>query len=193
VAGDERLELLINNAGFGVECRFHEEEIERQLEMIRLNVEALVRLTHAALRPMVERGHGAIINVSSGAGFAPAPFFAVYAATKAFVTSFTQAVHEEVASRGVRLQVLCPGFTRTEFQQVAGVDSSRFPGFMWQTPEEVARASLEALRKGRLVCIPGYVNQALLAVRGPIGQVLTRKIFAWTGEQARRKQSGQQG
>jgi len=178
---DPELELLVNNAGFGVEGPFLGEDIERQTAMIRLNVEALVRLTHAALGPMVERGRGAIVNVASGAAFAPMPFFSVYAATKAFVLSFTESLHEEIAGKGVRLQVLCPGFTRTRFQEVAGTDPDRIPGLLWQTPEQVVEASLAALKRGSLVCIPGLKNQALFAFRGPLSRTLTRKLLGVVG------------
>jgi len=186
VGQESRLELLVNNAGFGVECCFFQSGIERQASMIDLNVSALTRLSHAAVAAMVARGRGAVINVSSGAGFGPTPYFAVYGATKAFVTSFTEALHEELQGTGVRVQALCPGFTRTEFQQVAGTDAGRFPSFVWQTPEEVVAASLDGLRKGTLLCIPGLKNQALMAFRGPISRGVTRRLFGLAGRHNRK-------
>ncbi len=107
-------DLLVNNAGHGSFGNFAELDIDREVGEIQLNVVALVRLTRAALPGMIRRGHGAIINVSSMAGFQPMPFNATYGATKAFVNSFTEALHEELRGTGVRVQALCPGFTRTD-------------------------------------------------------------------------------
>lgn len=183
---DRRIELLVNNAGFGSEGRFHELDLENEVRMLRLNVEAVVRLSHAALGPMVERGRGALINVSSGLGFVPAPYFATYGASKAFVTSFSEALSEELSGTGVRVQVLCPGFTRTEFQQVAGTDTTRLPGFLWQEPEEVVSASLEGLRKGTLVVVPGLGNRLSLApFRGALARTLGRRVLGLAGRRLR--------
>ena len=178
---DPALELLVNNAGFGTECRFHEAEIERETRVLRLNAEAVMRLAHAALGPMVERGRGALINVSSGIGLMPAPFFAVYGATKAFVNAFSEAIAEELVGTGVRVQALCPGFTRTEFQQVAGTDASRLPGFLWQDADQVVEASLDGLRRGALIVIPGLPNRIALAFRGAAARTLTRKAVGFLG------------
>ena len=104
---------------------------------MRLNVLAVMRLTHAAASAMAGRGRGGILNVSSLAGFQPGPKNATYGATKAFVTSFTEAVHEEMKGTGVSVGVLCPGFTRTEFQERASVPASGVPGIMWQNAAEV--------------------------------------------------------
>ena len=104
---------------------------------------------------MVERGHGGVINVSSLAGEAASPYTATYAATKAFVTSFSEALSEELRGSGVRVQVLLPGFTRTEFQERAGIDTQAIPGFAWMEPEAVVEASLAGLERGQVVCIPG--------------------------------------
>jgi short-subunit dehydrogenase len=117
VAGDQALELLVNNAGFGTTGPFARLDPDQEEAEIRLNVLALVRLTRAVLPGMIARGRGAIINVSSLAAFAPGPYDAIYGATKAFVNSFTEALHEELCGTGVHVQTLCPGFTYTEFQQ----------------------------------------------------------------------------
>src|SRR5262249_41812637 len=127
VAADQRLELLVNNAGFATTGAFATLDPDQEEAEIRLNVTALVRLTRAALPGMIARGRGAIINVSSLAAFVPGPYDAIYGATKAFVNSFTEALHEELCGTGVHVQTLCPGFTYTEFQQRAGIDISQIP------------------------------------------------------------------
>jgi hypothetical protein len=169
------LDLLVNNAGFGTAGAFYKLDPDKEEEEIRLNIVALTRLTRAALPAMVARGSGAIINVSSMAGFAPSPYFATYAATKAYVNHFTEALHEELRGTGVQVQTLCPGFTRTEFQQRAGVNTSVLPGFVWMSAEAVAVASLQALRSGRVVCVPGVVNQ----VAGTLTRMAPRRLATW--------------
>jgi short-subunit dehydrogenase len=121
------VDLLVNNAGFGTYGTFSELPVERETQEIQLNVVALVRLTHAALGGLVERGRGGVINVASIGGLQPTPGYATYGATKAFVISFTEAIHEELKGTGVRAMALSPGFTRTEFQDNAGVDPSEVP------------------------------------------------------------------
>jgi hypothetical protein len=172
------VDLLVNNAGFGTFGRFAELPIERELREIQLNVVALVRLTRAAITGMTERSHGGIINVSSLASYQPTPMNATYGATKAYVTSFSQAVHEEARGTGVRVMVLCPGFTRTEFQQRAEVDSSRVPGFLWQSAEEVVAAAFRSYDRGRAVCVPGALNQAGAAFTSALPAGITRRLAA---------------
>jgi short-subunit dehydrogenase len=153
------LDLLVNNAGFGTAGPLHELDPDAEMREILLNDVALVRLTRAALPRMLERGVGAIVNVSSMAGFFPSPYNATYGATKAFVNSFTEALAEELRGTGVAVQALCPGFTHTEFQQVANVDASAIPDLAWMEPEPVVDASLDALRSGDVVCVPGLGNR----------------------------------
>ncbi len=184
---DGELELLVNNAGFGSEGAFHELPIDAEAAMLRLNVEALVRLTHAALGGMVERRRGAVINVSSGLALVPSPFYATYGATKAFVNQFTEALSEELRGTGVRVQTLCPGLTRTEFQEAAGVDASSFPSFAWMEADAVVDASLADLKRGRLVCVPGLANRATQAITNvPLSRTVTRRVLGLFG----RRQSG---
>jgi short-subunit dehydrogenase len=160
VAASERpVTTLINNAGHGSRGSFNELDIGAESGQIALNVTAVVRLTHAAAAAMVPRRAGAILNVSSAAGFQPAPFNAVYAATKAFVTLFTEAVHEEAVATGVKVTCLCPGFTRTGFQRAAGVGADWLPSFAWSTAEEVASAGLAALDRNHALCVPGLPNK----------------------------------
>lgn len=153
------VDLLVNNAGFGTSGSFTDLALERELEMIELNVVALVRLTRAALGSMRDRGTGSIVNVSSMASFQALPRNATYAATKAFVTSFTEALAEEVRGSGIRLQALCPGFTHTEFHTTAAWNSGWLPGSVWQSAEQVVEASLAALASGRVVVVPGLLNK----------------------------------
>ena len=155
------VDLLVNNAGFGVTGVFAELPVARQMAMVELNVGALVRLTHAALGAMVGRGAGAIVNVSSLAAFQPMAHTATYAATKAFVLSFTEAVAEEARGSGVSLQVLCPGLTRTEFHTANDFDVAWIPQLAWQSAEQVVDASLAALGGRRVVVVPGLVNRAV--------------------------------
>jgi hypothetical protein len=180
-------DLLVNNAGFGTVGRFAELDAEREEREIRLNVLALVRLTRAALPAMVERGHGAVINVSSMASLSPAPYTATYAATKAFVTSFSEALYEELRGTGVKVQALLPGFTRTEFQDVAGVDKHAVPGFAWMPPEDVVEASLRALERGEAVCVPGLANRVLAGVTRLVPSAVSRRL---TGAALRRTLGG---
>ncbi len=148
------IELLVNNAGFATNGRFHELPIEEEEREIRVNVLALVRLTHAALPGMLARKRGGIINVSSTAGFVTSSRGATYSATKAYATSFTQSLATDLHGSGVRLQALCPGYTHTEFQQRAGMEAGRIPRWLWDSPETVVDASLKALSRGTVVCVP---------------------------------------
>lgn len=170
-------DLLVNNAGFGTLGRFAELELERELEEIRLNVVALVRLTRAALPGMLARGRGGVVNVSSLAGESPGPFTATYSATKAYVTRFSEALHEEVRGSGVTVQALLPGFTKTEFQEVAGVDRASVPGFAWLSAEQVAQASLAALERGDAICIPGAGYRVLGALTAVAPRGFARRVL----------------
>lgn len=136
---------LINNAGYGVQGGFADGDAPTQLGMIDLNIRALVALTHAVLPKMVARKSGGVLNIASTAAFQPGPWLAVYYATKAFVLSFSEAIHEEVKDQGVRIAALCPGPTRTEFANLAGMgDSALFNRFA-SDPETVVRDGLKAL------------------------------------------------
>ena len=177
VVSDAQLDLLVNNAGFGTVGAFAHLDPVKEEEEIRLNVVALTRLTRAALPGMIARHRGNIINVSSMAAFQAAPYNATYAATKAFVNSFTEALHEELRGTGVAVQALCPGFTRTEFQERAGIDVSDIPSFAWMSPDAVAEASLSALRRGELICIPGLANRALMTLTSALPRSITRRVF----------------
>jgi short-subunit dehydrogenase len=169
------VDVLVNNAGFATNGRFSELDRDIETREVSLNVVALVRLTHAALGPMTERGSGGVLNVSSLAGGQPTPGNATYGATKAFVTSFTQSVREELRGTGVKVTVVCPGFTRTEFQARAGIDSSKVPGFLWQSAEEVAAGALAALEQNKAVYVPGTLNRMAAGLVSVLPDALTRR------------------
>ncbi|RMH33257.1 MAG: SDR family oxidoreductase [Acidobacteria bacterium] len=149
---------LINNAGFGSMGYFAELDLEREIQMINLNIKALVALTHRYLGKMKERGEGVVINVSSAASFQPLPFMATYAATKAFVTSFTEAIAEEYRPFGITIQALCPGPTKTNFFKAANTERIMTIKKM-QTPEEVVETALRAVRKKKMLVISGLSNK----------------------------------
>ena len=176
IAHHRDLDLLVNNAGFGTFGQFASLDADTEEEEIRLNVLALVRLTRAALPAMVKRKQGAIINVSSLAAFQPGPFNATYAATKAYVNSFTEALHEELRGTEVYVQALCPGLTRTEFQDRAKIDVSGMPDVLWMSAEDVVAASLAAMQGRELICVPGLGNRMLATATGVLPRALVRRI-----------------
>ncbi|MEJ7777215.1 MAG: SDR family oxidoreductase [Sphingomicrobium sp.] len=155
----ERVETLVNNAGFGLHGRIADLDAARQREMIDLNCGALLDLCRAVLPAMIERKSGAILNVASTAAFQPGPGMAVYFATKAFVLSLTEALHEEVKRHGIRVTALCPGPTQTEFGEVAGfAGNGAFGRWSMESPA-VVRAGLEGLDRNMAVVIPGALNK----------------------------------
>lgn len=157
-AASIEIDYLINNAGFGTTGRFDRLPLAREMEEIELNVAALVALTRLFLPSMIQRRHGTIINVASTAAFQPIPYMATYAATKAFVLSFTEAIGAESAGTGVRILALCPGPVRTEFQAVAKHENALMPSFVFLDPETVVRQALAAVARGRRVRINGVIN-----------------------------------
>ncbi len=158
---DVPLDLLVNNAGIGLyDGDFVDHDLEAEDHLLMLNVRAVLRLTHAALGPMLQRGQGAIINVSSMASFAPDPNAPTYAASKAWVTSFTEGLREQVNGSGVRLLALTPGLVPTEFQERAGVQA-RVPSPFWLDPDDVVDTALADLRAGRGVSVPGVAYRAV--------------------------------
>lgn len=176
LARDVRLELLVNDAGMGDFAGFALRDLDSADHEIRLNVLGVVRLTHAALRSMLRRRRGAVINVSSTAAFQPFPYASIYGATKAFLNSFTEALHEELRGSGVSVQCLCPGLTHTEIFAKAGADVSALPAFFWMEPDEVVAASLLALEQGKVVCVPGFGNRALASLSQLVPREVTRRV-----------------
>jgi len=153
------VDMLINNAGFGSFGDFTKLELERELNMIDLNVRSLVDLTYRFLVPMRQRKQGAIINVASTAGFQAVPFMSTYAATKAFVLSFSEALWEENRPHGIRVMALCPGVTETNFFEAAR--GQKPPARVAQTPEDVVETALRGLARGKSHIISGWSNRAM--------------------------------
>ncbi|MEV0668015.1 SDR family NAD(P)-dependent oxidoreductase [Actinomadura luteofluorescens] len=172
----EPVELLVNNAGYGAFGAFAELPVDDHLAQIELNVAALVRLTHAALPGMIARGRGGVLNVASMAGFAPSPGSATYGATKAYVASFSESLHSEVAAKGVHVTALCPGFTRT--------DDDVPSNLLWLRREDVARAGLEAVATGRALCVPGMQYKAALPALRLVPRPLLRAAVNRMWQQA---------
>jgi short-subunit dehydrogenase len=172
------IDLVVNNAGFGTSGPFHELDPDRLDREVRLNVGALTQLSRAALGVMVPRGRGYLLNVSSVASFQPAPRLAVYAATKAYVTSLTESLHEETRGTGVHVTALCPGLTRTEFQSVSNTESyqSTYPSFAWLDATGVARAGLRDVAKGAALSVPGVLYKGLATATGIAPRGLARRV-----------------
>lgn len=182
IAEKPDLDTLVNAAGFGIDGTFADSDIKAQVDMVRVHLEANLRLTHAALGPMLARGAGNIIGVSSMGAFAPLPGFSVYAATKSALVAFYESLALELDGTSVCVQVLCPGFTRTEFQEREGTDFTTVPSFLWMTPERVVRASLKQLGGRRPVCVPGFGNRVISWLCGPFGRPVQRivaKRYGW--------------
>jgi uncharacterized protein len=171
------IDLLVNNAGYGVDGQFHDRTSAEHLGQIELNVGALVELTSVALASMTAHRRGWVMQVSSVAGFQPAPGAAVYAATKAFVTSLTEAMAEELRGSGVTVSALCPGYTRTEFQQRSGsATDDRVPSWAWMSAEAVADAGLQGLAGGHVVVVPGTGYRVLSSVSSVLPRRVVRRI-----------------
>lgn len=150
------VEMLVNNAGFGSMGEFSKLDLARELNMIDLNIKSLVELTQRFIEPMLERKQGTIINVASTAAFQPVPFMATYAATKAFVLSFSEALWEENRSHGIQVMALCPGVTDTNFFEAAR--GHKPPARVSQTPEDVVDTALRGLARGKSHVISGWTN-----------------------------------
>jgi uncharacterized protein len=177
------LEFLINNAGFGTLGRFFETALEGQDRMHRLHVLATMRLTHAALPGMVRRRKGSVINVSSVAGFLQNPNNVSYCATKCWINKFTEGIYLELKSIGspVRVQALCPGFTRSEFHDTLGVDRNQIPRIFWMSAENVVDASLRGLERGKLFVVPGGLYRFFIASLLLLPRPVRHGMSLWYG------------
>ncbi|HEY5723669.1 MAG TPA: SDR family oxidoreductase [Allosphingosinicella sp.] len=171
------IDILINNAGFGVAGRFDRAPADRLLEMIDLNVRALTETCRLVLPAMIERGRGAILNVASTAAFQAGPNMAVYYASKAYVLSFTEALHQENKDKGVKVSALCPGPTATEFFDVAESSGSTLAK-MATDPVAVVTAGLKGLERNRAITIPGLGNKVGAQSNRIVPRALMRRIIA---------------
>lgn len=171
------VDLLVNNAGLGTKGAFHEADLAFEEHLLRLNVRAVLRLTHAALPSMVARGSGAIINVSSVAGFAPGARAVTYSASKAWVTNFSESLHLQYAEQGIKVLALCPGFTRTEFHNRADMDTSGIPDRLWLDPEAVVRIALHDLDRGKSLSVPGRQYKVIVAATRVIPPSVQRTVL----------------
>lgn len=178
-----RVDVLVNNAGFGARGRFADVDSDRQTDMVQVNVTAVTDLTRQFLPGMIERGRGGVLNVASTAGFQPGPHMSVYYATKAFVLSFSEGLYEEVAGTGVTVTCLAPGATRTGFIEEA--DMAETALFQWggtMRADTVAQRGYDAFRAGRALVVPGWTNKlgAFLVRLTP--RPVTRKLVAWLNQ-----------
>ena len=171
------VDLLVNNAGLGTKGDFHEVDLAHEEHMLRVNVRAVMRLAHAALPGMVQRGSGAIVNVSSVAGFAPGARAVTYSASKAYVTNFSESLHLQYAERGVRVLALCPGFTRTEFHSRADMDTSGIPARLWLHADEVVATALADLDRGRSLSVPGTQYKVIVGATRVIPPSVQRTVL----------------
>ena len=156
------VDVLVNNAGFGHQADFATSPRERMVEMVDLNVGAVVDLTSRFLTGMVDRGRGSVINIASTAAFQPLPGSAVYAASKSFVLSFSEAIRTELRGTGVTVTAVCPGPVKTEFTEVAGIGGveDRTPSAVWMSAEEIAQHAVDGAVNDRRVVVPGALNRA---------------------------------
>ena len=161
---ERKIELgyLVNNAGFGTNGSFWEQDHQRQLDMIQVNVTALTALTHLALPSMIERGFGRVLNVASTAGFQAGPLMSVYYATKAFVILFSEGLAVELKGTGVTVTAHCPGATATHFGAVAGSEGTLLFKLSTADPGAVARHGYSAMESGAIVAIPGFLNKLIM-------------------------------
>ena len=178
-----RVDVLVNNAGFGVHGYFAATDWQRELEMMSLNMLGLTRLTKLLLGPMLSRGSGRILNVASTAAFEPGPLMAVYYATKAYILSFSEALHEELRGSGVTVTVLCPGPTRTKFQERANLHHLRLMRGHLADPAVVARVGVAGMLGGKAVVVPLWRNKLGVALTRLLPRPFVRRLVRWLGEE----------
>ncbi len=182
-----RVDVLINNAGFGTLGFFLDTSWEKESQMINLHIHTLTHLTKLFLPGMAERGHGKVLNVASLAGFMPGPLTAVYNASKAYVLAFSEAIANEVRGRGVTVTVLCPGLTPTGFQAAVGVGDPELTANRWisTSAEEVALTGYRAMQRGRTIAIPGTINKLLVQAHRFLPRDMAARMVRWAQEKNR--------
>jgi short-subunit dehydrogenase len=172
--------MLVNNAGFGTTGHFSRVDIAKSAAMIAVHVLAPTRLAHAALSTMIARNKGTIINVASPAAFVLFPGNTTYSATKHYLITFSEGLNSELEGTGIKVQALCPGFTRSGFhstEEFKRAKSKSFPNWLWMSAEKVVELSLEALDKKQVVFVPGFINRLMyIKMRKPVAY-LARKMF----------------
>lgn len=179
-----RVDYLVNNAGFGSHGAFHELSLAETLEMVQLNITTLTHLSHLFLKDMIARKFGGILNIGSTASFQPGPFMAVYYASKAYVLSLSEALATEAKGTGVHVSALCPGPTKTGFQERAGVQKTHLvkrTGLMMSV-ERVAKIGYHGFMKGKAVIVPGIGNKALMQGVRITPRKITRDIVKFLHE-----------
>ena len=173
------VDILVNNAGFGILGDHFDMQLGRQLQMIELNIHALTRLSHVFGNLMVEKGRGRIMNVASIASYISGPSFAVYCATKAYVLSYSRALHKELKNKQVSVTALCPGYVTTGFQEVAGMELSKIEKLTTVPVKKVAEIAVKAMHKGKREVMPGIVNKPLPLVTKITPMWLQLIIVKW--------------
>lgn len=176
LVAEPAVDVLVNNAGFGTYGEIADSDPAHEADEVRLNVLALTTLSAHASRLFRSRGGGGILQVSSMASFQPIPEHATYGATKAYVTSFGQALHEELKPHGVHVSVICPGYTRTEFHEANDIHADGIPDRVWMTADEVARSAVEGLRANRSVVVPGATNKVVATLSRALPDQITRRL-----------------
>jgi short-subunit dehydrogenase len=193
IMNTDNLSVLVNNAGFGTEATyFHEGNLEVYVNMVTAHTTAAMQITHAALPGMISRGEGIVVNVASVAAFLVFPRSHVYSATKAFLNFFTEGLHMELEGTGVKVQSLCPGFTKTDFHPRMGWDKSRMRSrgiVKWMSAEDVVETSLEYLEKNKAVCIPGFWNRLFVRLLPLLPRKLYYRIAVGTRDRERGSRS----
>lgn len=177
-AEDKPVDTLVNNAGFGLYQAFGKASLDRELQMLDVNVRAVLVLSRAAAIAMTGRGRGEIINISSVAGFLPRGSAATYAASKAWVTSFSEGLAALLKSKGVRVTAICPGFTHTEFHARANADMSDTPSFLWLNADRVVADGLADARAGKVISVPSKRYRAIVTLVKLLPRPLVARVLA---------------
>src|SRR6056297_567796 len=158
---DKEISVLINNAGFGLFKNYHEEEISKWENMLDVHVRVPMKLAHTVIPKMIEKNEGVIINVSSLNAFLVFPKISIYSSTKAFIKNFSEVLNMELKEKGIKVQTLCPGFTKSNFHEKMGIDISKRKGLLWMTSQKVVEKSIKCVEKSKVICIPGVGNKLM--------------------------------